>query len=84
MDFTGNNGYQSSLVFALIFCSLVLDSNKKVTNWISTGVSSEKVKPFVTNLELTLSNLANGKVILKSNNSGLVKKSFLCCIVTLF
>ena len=26
---------------------------KKVTNWISTGISSEKIKPFDTNLEAT-------------------------------
>ena len=34
MSFTGNDGYQNIfLVFAPILSSLVLDSNKKVTNW---------------------------------------------------
>ena len=53
---------------------LSLDSNKKVTNWISTGISSETIKPFHTNLEPTMSNLANGRVILKFNNYVLVQK----------
>ena len=55
--------------------SKILDSNKKVTNWILTGISSEKVKPFDTNLEATMSNVANGRVILKFNNSVLVQKN---------
>ena len=38
MYFTGNNGYQNFIVFAPIFSSLILDSNKKVTNWISTSI----------------------------------------------
>ena len=62
------------LVLAPMLSSLVLDSNKKVTNWISTGMSSKKIKLFDTNLELTMSNLVNGKVILKLNNSSLVQK----------
>ena len=60
MYFTGNNGYQNFLGFVPILSSLILDSNKKVTNWISTEISSEKIKPFDTNLEQTMSNLANG------------------------
>ena len=52
--------------------SLILDSNKKVTNWILTGILSYKTKPFYTNVETTVSNLANGRVILKFNNSVLV------------
>ena len=39
--------------------SLRLDSNKKVTNWISTGILSEKIKPLDNNLEPTMSNLTN-------------------------
>ena len=54
---------------------LVFDSNKKVTNRILTGISSEKMKPLDTNLEPTISNLANHRVILRFNNSLLVKKS---------
>ena len=43
--------------------SLTLDNNvKKVTAWILTGISSEKIKAFDTNLEPTMSNLANGRV----------------------
>ena len=55
--------------------SLILHNNKKVIDWISTRISSEKIKPFDTNLELTMSNPANGRLILKFNNSVLVQKS---------
>ena len=55
--------------------SLILDSNKKVINWILTGTSSEKIKPFDTSLEPKMSNLVNGRVILKFNNSCLLQKS---------
>ena len=56
--------------------SLILGSDKKVINWVSTGISSEKIKPFDTNLEPTLSNLTNCKVILKFSNFVLVQKRF--------
>ena len=56
--------------------SLILDSNKKATNWILTWILSAKIKPFDTNLESSMPNLANGIVILKFNNSILVQKSF--------
>ena len=58
--------------------SILLDSNKKVTNWMSTGISAEKIKPFDTNLEPTMSNLANGKVILKFNNSVVLVQKKIC------
>ena len=58
----------------LAFAPLILDSNKKVTNWISTRISSEGIKPFNANLELTMCNLTNGRTILKFNNSVLVQK----------
>ena len=64
MYFTDNDGYQIFLVSCSMLNSLILDSNKKVTNWISTGISSEKIKPLDTNFEPTMSNLANGKVVL--------------------
>ena len=54
---------------------LILDNNKNVTNWIATGLSFEKIKPFDTNLEPAMSNLANGGVILKFSNSALVQKT---------
>ena len=76
MYFTGDDDYQNILVFGQMLSSLILDSNKKVTNWISTEISSKKIKPFNTGLELTMSNLANGRVNLKINNSVLVQKRF--------
>ena len=63
MYFTGDNGYQNFLVFAPILSLLILNSNEKVTNWMSTGISSEKIKSFVINLEPSMTNLANGRVI---------------------
>ena len=63
MYFTGDGGYQNFLVFVPILSLLVLDSNEKVTNWMSTGISSEKIKSFDTNLEPSMTNLANGIVI---------------------
>ena len=56
--------------------SLIIDSNRKVTNRISTRISSEKIKPFYTGLEPTMSNLANGRVNFKFNNSVLGQKFF--------
>ena len=73
--FTGDNGYQHFLVFAPMLSSLILDSNKNVFQWMSTGISSNEIKAFDTDLEQTMSNLANGFVILKFNNSVLVQKS---------
>ena len=85
MHFTGNNGYQNFLVFAPMLSSLILHRNKKTTNWISTGISSENIKAFDKNLEPTISNLANGKVIFKFINSVFgLKFFFLYCIVILF
>ena len=40
MQFTGNDSYQNFLAFASMCSSLILDSNKKVNNWLSTGISS--------------------------------------------
>ena len=76
MYFTGNDCYQNFLVFVSVLRYLVLDSNRKVTSWISTGISSKKIKPFDTGLEPTMSNLANGRVNLTSNNSVLKQKTF--------
>ena len=50
-----------------------MDNSKNVTNWISTGSSPEKIKPFDTSLATIMSNLANGKVNLKFNNSVLAQ-----------
>ena len=72
----GHDGYQNFLVFAPMLSSLILDNNKEVTNWILTRISSKNIKPFDTYLEPTMSNLANGRVILKFNNSVLLQKDF--------
>ena len=76
MYFTGNYGYQKFLLFAPMLSSLILDSNKKVTYWISAEISSIKIKPFDTNLEPSMSNLANARVNLKFDNSVIVQKKF--------
>ena len=75
MFFTGDNGYQTFLVFSAMLSSLISGSNRKVINWILTGISSEKIKPFDTGLQSTMPNLADGSVKLKSNNSVLVQES---------
>ena len=84
MYITGDDGYQNFSVFAPIRNSLILDSNKEVIYWISTGILSENIKPCDSNLEPTMFSLANGKVILKFNNSVLAQKVPLHCIVALF
>ena len=80
MYFTENDGYQNFLVLVSMLSSLILDGNKRVTNWISNGISSEKIKTFDTNLEPTMSNLANGRVKL----SVLVQNSLSSLYSTLF
>ena len=75
MYFTDDDGYQNFLAFPPMLISLKLDSNRNVTDWISTGIWSEKIKPFDTGLEPTMSNLTNGRVDLTFNNSVLVQKS---------
>ena len=76
MYFAGNDDYPNFIAFSPMLSPQVLDSNKKVANWISTRISSEKTKPFDTNLEPTMLMVANGKVNLKCNKSVLVQKSF--------
>ena len=65
MYFTDNDGYQNFLVLDPMFSSLILDSSKKVNNWIPTGRASEKIKQFNTGLEPIMFNLGNGRVNLK-------------------
>ena len=64
------------LVFSPMLNSPTLYNNKRVTNWISTGVSPEKIKPFDTNLAPTMTNLTNGRVSLKLNKSFGAKNFF--------
>ena len=61
MYVTGDYGYQNFLVFASMLSFLILDSNKKVTHWILTGILSENFKPFGTVLEPAMFNLAHGR-----------------------
>ena len=75
MCFTSDDDYQNILVFVPMLNSLTWDNSKKVTSWISTGVLPKNIKPFDANLGPTMTNLANGKVILKFNNSLLVQKN---------
>ena len=72
--FTCEDAYQYFLVFALILNSIILESNTKITNWISNKVSPEKIKSFDADLTPTMTNLANGRVSLKFNNSFLMQK----------
>ena len=74
--FTGDDGDQNFLVFTPMLSSLTMDSNEKVTKWILTAISSKKIKPFETNLKLIMFDLANGRVILKFNNSVLVHRGY--------
>ena len=76
MYFTGNDVYQNFLVFVSMLSSIMLDSDKKVTDWISTGISSENIKLFDTNLEIIMYDLSNGRLELKFSNSVLVIKVF--------
>ena len=73
--FSGDYGYPNFVAFAPMLGSLTVDNNQKVTNWISTKTSSEKIKLFDTNLELSMSNLANGRVTLKLNSYALAQKN---------
>ena len=68
--FRGDDGSQNCLVFTPTLSSLTLNNNKKGTNW----GSPEKIKPFYTSLEQIISNLANGREILKFSNKFFSKK----------
>ena len=70
--FKGYDDYKNFLVFAPILSSLILDSNKKVTDWISTGLLPVKIKLFDISLELIMSNLSNGRANSEFKNSALV------------
>ena len=64
---TGDDVCQNVLVFSPVFNLVTLD--------ISTGISVEKIKLFGSSLILVLSNLSQGIIILKFNNSILVQQS---------
>ena len=75
MYFTGNDGYHHFLVFKLVFSSLTLDNTKKAINCILKEIPAKRIKPFNNNLELIISNLANGRRILKLISSVLVQRN---------
>ena len=75
MYLTGDDVYQKIVVFSPVFNLQTLDSNKEATNWISTGISLGKIRPFDLTLAPTMPNVANGRVSLKFNNSVLVQQS---------
>ena len=54
--------------------SITLD-NKKVTNWISTGISPVKITPFDTCLIMIMSNFANDRVSIKFKKSVLMQRN---------
>ena len=62
MHFTGNTGYQKFQVFAPLLNSLIFDRNKNIINGMLTGISSERIKPFDTNIEPKISSLDNVKL----------------------
>ena len=72
--FTGNDSDQYFLAFALMLNPLMLDNDKKVANLISAGVSLKKIKLLNVNFAPTMTNLANGRVSIKCNNSVLVQR----------
>ena len=76
MYFTGGDDYYKFLVFFPILSSIILNSNKKVSNWISTETSSEIIKPFGKNLEPAISNLSNGRVNLNLISPGFLQVVF--------
>ena len=69
MYFRGNDGYQNFLHFSQALSSLILDRNEKVSEWITAGISSEKIKWFDPGREPTMFNLNNGSILLKFKNS---------------
>ena len=80
MYFTGDDSYQNFSVFALMLSLLTLEQEK--SSGYQPDLSLEKIKSFDTNFEPTMSNLANGTVILKLKNSVLVQKILLYYIVS--
>ena len=65
---------------------VILDNNnnKKVSNWISTEISTENVKPFDSSFVSITPNLMNGRIILKINNYVLADQNSSSFLATLF
>ena len=65
--------------------SVILDNNnKKISNWISTEISPEKIKPFDSSFVSITPNLMNGRIILKINNYALADQNSSSFLATLF
>ena len=75
MYFTDDDGYPKFLVFAPMLDWLTLDNNINniVTNWTSTEISPQKIKPFDCNLAFNLANVRIGRNV---NNSVFMQKYF--------
>ena len=65
------------LVLSSILCSLILETNKKVINWLSFIISPKRFKPFDINRVSTITDLANSRISLKFNKSVLVQIFFI-------
>ena len=52
------------------------NNNKKVSNWIPTIISSEKIKAFDSSLIPIISNLGKGRIILILTNLFFFQKTF--------
>ena len=65
MHFTDDDGYQNFLVIAPILNWLIWDTNKNVTNWILTEISSQKIKPLEPTLVPIMSILAKDRMSIK-------------------
>ena len=83
MYFTGDNSFLKKLFFSQFFLAfspilnlLILGHNDEVTNWISTDISPKKLNRFDPSLAPVMSNLANGRINIKFNNSVLVQKNY--------
>ena len=77
MYFTDDDGYPKLSVSAALLNLLTLDNIiNNFTYWTSTGISSEKIKPFDPSLAPIMSNLASVRVSIKSSDSVLVHKYF--------
>ena len=51
INFTGDDGYLNFLVFTPMLSFLILDSNRKFTDWISTRISSTKLNHLILALK---------------------------------
>lgn len=65
MHFTDDDGYENFLVIAPVLNWLIWDTNKNVTNWILTEISSQNIKPLEPTLVPIMSILAKDRISIK-------------------